>query len=394
MSGRIQAGSADAAADDLYGNSITPIEIIELKGDSGPQGSLVERLNASLNQKITINDLIMFSRQMYSLNKAGMPLDRSLKGIEASIQNIPMKRVLRDISGQLEKGMDLAGSFGRHPKVFSPLYVSLVHVGENTGRLDQAFEQIGKYLELERDTSKQIKTATRYPMFVMIAIAVALAVITVFVIPVFANTFAQLDAELPWQTRVLIAVSDFVVAWWMYILALLAISWFSFMHYIKTPAGRLVWDRRKLQIPLVGSIFERVALGRFARTFAMMMRAGVPIVQALGVIARAVGNEHIGTHISKMRDAISYGESLHRAAVKSGMFTPLVLQMIAVGEEGGNVDDLLEEVADFYDAEVEYDLKKLGSAIEPILIMFIAGIVLILALGVFLPIWDMANAAR
>jgi MSHA biogenesis protein MshG len=323
-----------------------------------------------------------------------MPLDRALRGLEASISSPGMKRVLKDAVAQLEKGIDLTTAFSRHPKVFSQLYLSLIHVGENTGRLDLAFEQVGKYLELERSTTKQIKSATRYPSIVLIAIAVALAVIMIFVIPVFAETFEQLQATLPWQTVLLINISDFFVAYWMFILAALVASYIIFGRWIKTDKGRSKWDKRKMSFPLIGSIFNRVALARFSRTFAMTMKAGVPVVQALGVIARAVGNKYIGDNILQMQEGISRGESLYKTAGKTGMFSPLVMQMIAVGEESGNVDELMQEVADFYDAEVEYDLKKLGSAIEPILIVFIAGMVLVLALGVFLPIWDLASAAR
>jgi MSHA biogenesis protein MshG len=401
VTGQLQAANVNAAAADLFGSNITPIEITETRAArKAPKSSLgVATPGASGSRllggnKVDITDLIIFSRQMFSLSKAGMPLDRALRGLEASISNMAMKRVLRDVVAQLEKGMDLTGAFSRHPKVFNQLYLSLVHVGENTGRLDLAFEQIGKYLELERTTIKQVKSATRYPLFVIVAIAIALAIITVFVIPVFADTFNKLQAELPWQTKVLIAISDFMVAFWMYILAVLAASFVIFKKWVHTPKGRLEWDQRKMHFPLIGSIYSRIALSRFARTFAMMSKAGVPVVQALGVIARAVGNSHIGNNIVHMQDGISRGESLYKTAVKSGMFSPLVLQMIAVGEESGNVDELMQEVADFYDSEVEYDLKKLGSAIEPILIVFIAGMVLVLALGVFLPIWDLASAAR
>lgn len=400
VTGQLQAASANAAAADLFGNNITPIEITETraprKSPKNPVGAATPGLSKSLfvSMKVEITDLIIFSRQMFSLCKAGMPLDRALRGLEASISNPGMKRILRDIVQQLEKGMDLTGAFSRHPKVFTPLYLSLIHVGEHTGRLDLAFEQVGKYLELERTTAKQVKSATRYPVFVLVAIAIALAVITVFVIPVFAETFQQLQASLPWQTVVLINISDFMVAYWMYILAGIAAAFVSFQKWVRTPQGRLKWDKRKMGFPLVGSIYNRVALSRFARTFAMMMKAGVPVVQSLGVIARAVGNKYIGDNVIQMQDGISRGESLYTTAVKSGMFSPLVLQMIAVGEESGNVDELMSEVADFYDSEVEYDLKKLGSAIEPILIVFIAGMVLVLALGVFLPIWDLASAAR
>ena len=274
------------------------------------------------------------------------------------------------------------------------LYLSLIHVGENTGRLDMSFDQIGKYLELERNTRKHIKSATRYPIFVMVAIAIALAIITVFVIPVFAETFQQLQADLPWQTLLLIDISDFVVDYWPFIIVLTVGSYFLFKQWLKTEKGSKSWDKQKLKFPLIGNIYERVALSRFARTFSMMMKSGVPVVQSLSVIAKAVGNKHIGEHVIKMREDIAKGESLYQTAVRSGMFSPLVLQMMSVGEESGNVDELMGEVADFYDSEVEYDLKKLGAAIEPILIVCIAGMVLVLALGVFLPIWDLASAAR
>jgi MSHA biogenesis protein MshG len=290
--------------------------------------------------------------------------------------------------------MSLAPALGQHPAVFSNLFLSLIHVGENTGRLDMAFKEVGKYLELEKNTSKQVKSAPRYPMFVMVAIAVAIGVVTVFVIPVFEDAFNRLGADLPWQTVALMATSAFVVDYWPFILATIFILVTGFTHWKSTEAGRLRWDEAKLKFPLAGPIFERVALGRFSRTFSMVLGAGVPIVQGLNVVAGAVGNAFVAQNVEKMREGIERGESLHRTAANSNMFTPLVLQMISVGEETGTVDELLVEVADFYDAEVEYDLKKLGDSIEPILIVFIAGLVLILALGVFLPIWDLSSVAN
>ncbi len=400
VTGQLQAASANEAAAELSGRQITPIDIRELAGSvrrpaSAPSQSSFSFLAQALQgNKVDIEQLIIFSRQMYSLTKAGMPLDRALRGLEASISSPAMKKVLRDILQQLEKGMDLSGSFSRHPKVFSQLYISLVHVGENTGRLDLAFEQVGKYLELERNTRKQIKSATRYPLFVLVAIAVALTVIMIFVIPVFAQTFEQLGAELPWQTVLLINISGFFVQYGLLLGGALALLAVMFVRWKATPLGRRHWDHRKLGLPLIGDILERIALARFSRTFAMMMKAGVPIVQALGVIARAIGNAWIGEHVNRMGEGIAKGESLYLTAQKSGIFSPLVLQMIAVGEESGNVDGLLEEVADFYDAEIDYDLKRLSASIEPLLIVVIAGMVLVLALGVFLPIWDLARAAR
>lgn len=394
VTGQLQAASANEAASELFESEITPIDIFELKGKvvTKKKSSVSGSLFAS--DKITLVDLIIFSRQMFSLTKAGIPLDKALRGLRDSIDNEGLKKVLADMGQELEKGMTLTDAMGSHPKVFSPLYLSLIHVGENTGRLDLSFQQVGKYLELERETTKQIKSATRYPIFVIISIAIALSIIMVFVIPVFAETFERLDAELPWQTIFLINVSDFFVNYWYVLLGIIAAGFLSFRQYVGTKLGRLNWDKNKLKFPLIGNVFTRIALARFSRTFAMMMNAGVPIVQSLGVIARAVGNTYIGKNISGMGEQISKGETLYRSSQKSGMFSPLVLQMISVGEESGSLGELLDEVADFYDSEVEYDLKKLGAAIEPILIVCVAGMVLILALGVFLPIWDLANAVR
>lgn len=409
ISGSIVASSADDVAAQLFGDRVTPIDIKEVrenkkkdsrstprkKIDLGPNASAIDKINAVLSRnKIEVDELIMFARQMYSLTKAGLPLDRAIKGLEASLSNLVFRRILQDVIESLENGVNLASALGQHPQVFSQLFLSLVHVGENTGRLDLAFREIGKYLELEKNTSKQVKSATRYPLFVMGAIAVALAVITAFVIPVFADTFARLGAELPWQTVVLINISDFVVNYWPLMLLFFAGSIFGFKYYVRTESGRLNWDRRKLGAPLVGAVFEKIALARFSRTFSMVMGAGVPIVQGLSVVAGAVGNAYVAHNVNGMREGVERGESLHRTAANSKMFSPLVLQMMSVGEETGMVGELLEEVADFYDAEVAYDLDRLSDAIEPILITFIGGLVLILALGVFLPIWDLNTAVN
>jgi MSHA biogenesis protein MshG len=408
VSGHLDAGSADDVAAKLFGESVTPIEIREAKKNAKTakkvretnvsalksNANAVDKINDFLGaNKIEIDDLIMFARQMYSLTKAGLPLDRAIKGLEASLTNKKFRAVLQDVGDGLENGMSLASALGQHSQIFSNLFLSLIHVGENTGRLDLAFREVGKYLELEKNTSKQVKSATRYPIFVLTAIFVAIGVVTVFVIPVFEDAFTRLGADLPWQTKVLMSSSAFVVNYWPFILGFIFISVSGFMRWKNSEKGRLRWDAITLRMPLAGPIFERVALGRFSRTFAMVLGAGVPIVQGLNVVAGAVGNAYIAKNIEKMREGIERGESLHRTASASKMFTPLVLQMISVGEETGTVDELLSDVADFYDAEVEFDLKRLGDSIEPILIVFIAGLVLILALGVFLPIWDLSSAA-
>lgn len=410
LSGVLEADSVDAAASELLSQGVTPIDI-EATGSrparpaGGAQGldrfslnvvtdawqGLVDRLT---NRRITDEDKIIFARQMRSLTTAGIPLDRALAGLQGSARHPGLKALLADVQQTLESGQPLSAALAVHPKVFSPLFLSLVDVGENTGRLDLAFEQIGHYLQLEKNMRNKVKSAVRYPSFVLATIVVAIAVITYFVIPAFSDTFARLGADLPLETRVLIAASDFVVNWWQFLLAGSLAGFIAFRTWIRSPQGRLLWDRFKLRMPLVGGIFHKISLARFSRTFAMVMSAGVPIVTGMGVVAGGVGNEFVRGRVLRMRDGIARGETLYNTAVSVDLFSPLVLQMIAVGEESGSIDHLLGEVADFYDSDVEYELKRLGEVIEPILVMIVAAMTLVLALGVFLPIWDLSNAAN
>jgi MSHA biogenesis protein MshG len=290
--------------------------------------------------------------------------------------------------------MNLSKALSQHKDVFDDMFINIISVGENSGKLEMAFKQMNAYLELEKDTRRRIGTATRYPMFVMVAIAIAVVVLNYFVIPVFADLFTKFNAELPWATRVLIGSSAFFRDHWLLILVIVIVSIFSIRYYINTTEGRIFWDRLKLKVPIIGSILSRATLARFSRSFALMLNSGVPLINALELSSQSVGNAYVGGNIRSMRTGIQRGESLLRSAIQSKMFTPLVLQMIQVGEETGQVDEMLVEVAEFYEQEVDYDLKNLSSYIEPILITFIAGLVMILALGIFLPMWDMMSVMQ
>lgn len=389
--GHREAASASALAQELSAAGSIPLTISE---DDGFEADPAETRFRLFEPKVSIDEVILFSHQMHSLSKAGISAVRAVRGLSESQTNPTFKAVLQDTSANLEAGADFATSLRRYPRVFSELYASVIHVGENTGRLDQAFKQIALYLEVERETRKRIKAATRYPMFVLGAISVAIVIMNVFVIPAFAEVFAKFDAQLPWQTRVLIGVSDFFVDYWLLIATVLGIGIYSLRRYLGTDEGRLKWDRLKLRLPILGSIFERVNLSRFCQTFAMVSRAGIPITQGLHVISRAIGNEYMAEQVSIMRQGIERGASVSQTAVDSGMFTPVVLQMIAVGEETGAMDELLEQAAGFYEEEVDYQLKSLTDAVEPILIIAIGVMVLVLALGVFLPLWDLSAVAN
>jgi MSHA biogenesis protein MshG len=343
--------------------------------------------------KVSIDDLVIFARQMYSLAKAGIPIIRAITGL-SNTNSKRMSHALIKVIEQLERGRNLSSALAQHPKIFNQLFVSVVHVGENTGRLDEAFLQLAEYLQREQETRKQIKAATRYPMFVVFALAAALVIMNIFVIPVFAGMFAKFDAELPFMTVLLIGMSDFFLTKWYVLIIGISVSIFITYRYLDTQKGRYKWDSLQLRIPLIGSIIERSLLGRFARSFSMMLKAGVPLTTALNLVADAVSNSYMSKAIITMRQNIEKGENLSRVANNSGLFTPLVMQMINVGEETGRVDELLKEVAEFYEREVEYDLKSLTSKIEPILISIVAGMVLVLALGIFTPMWDMMSVVQ
>lgn len=368
VSGLVEAASLDQAANELLAQQITPLQIDAQQADKGADvlQQLLERLR---RRRVELDELIIFCRQMYSLSKAGVPIIRAIGGLAESTRNLYLREVLQAVRSDLERGLGLAVAMNVHPRVFNTLFISMVSVGENTGQLDGAFRQLSSYLELERETRKRLKQATRYPLFVLSAMGVALAVINLFVIPAFAKVFEQFKAELPWATRVLIGTSQFFQDYWWLLLILLVGGLYGFLRWTKTEQGALHWDRLKLRLPIVGGIFERIALARFTRTFAMMYRAGVPLLQTLSINSASVGNRHIGQAVLAMREGIERGEALTRTAAASGLFTPLVLQMMAVGEETGALDDLFVEVADFYEQEVDYDLKQLADAIEPILIV-------------------------
>jgi MSHA biogenesis protein MshG len=241
--------------------------------------------------------------------------------------------------------------------------------------------------------TERVQQALRYPAFVLVAMGVAIVIINLFVIPAFAKLFASLKTALPPITQILILFSNFMVQYWPLLLGLCIGAALSFRVYTATRGGRYNWDKLKLRLPLAGSIIEKVTLARFARSFSISLRSGMSMVQTLAVLAQVVDNAYIAQRIEQMRDGVERGESVLRTARATGVFTPIVLQMVAVGEETGELDSLMQEVADMYQREIDYELKGLSANIEPIMITFLGVLVLILALGVFLPIWDLGRAA-
>jgi len=390
VDGEIEGSSSSAVAGMLMDRGVTPISIVEKKIQVDYLKIISSRLGL---YRISIEEQLMFTRQMGALIKAGIPITRAISGILESVQNPLLIRALRDVLDQLESGRSLSVACARHPKVFSNLYVSMIQVGENTGKLEDTFKMLAEYIDRTRRLTQNIKTALRYPTTVIIAIAVAMVIVNLFVIPKFAAFFQANQLELPWQTILLINTSNFFVDYWIFIACVLFAAIFGFRYYINTPDGRYKWHRFILRVPLVGDILHRAFMARFARSFAMAYSAGVPIVLAMGVISRSIGNDYIAAYVNGMREGIERGEALTRTARATGMFTPVVMQMFAVGEEAGNLDEMMSFIADFYEEEVDYDVKTLSDKIEPLIYVAIGGLVLVLALGIFVPMWDVAQLA-
>lgn len=397
IEGSMDGESSDTVASQLIESGVTPISITLSKAASSESGASGIGLNMDIGElfpeRVTDTHLIQFSRQMHSLTKAGVPLLSALHGLAKSTKNKTLARTIHEVALSLEEGRDFATSLSEHPKVFNLFYVSMVRIGETTGQLDKIFTQLAYYLDRDKRTRNQIKSALRYPTFVSIAIVIAIAIINLFVIPTFAGIFAKYGAELPLATKVLLVSSEFTVNYWAEILVALVSMFFVIRYYLNTDNGGYLWDKHKLKIPMVGDIIYRATLARFTRLFAISMQAGVPLITALQVVSRTLDNRFMEERLLGMQTGIERGETITRTAMATGMFDGLVMQMLSVGEETGSIDTLMAEVASFYEDEVEHDISKLSAAIEPILTVAIAGIVLVLAWGVFLPLWNLADVA-
>ena len=392
VSGTMEAESPAAVIEQLVARGVVVVDVnaVRFVETQASAPSWWEKLQAP---PIKDDDVILFTRQMHTLQRTAVPILRALAGLQESTGNRSFAEVLADVRYSLDQGRELSTALARHPAVFSVFYVAMVRVGEISGRMAEVFNRLFIHLEFEKDVRGQIRAALRYPTFVVIAIAVALVVLNMFVIPVFAGVFAGLNAKLPLITRILIGFSNFTVNWWPLLGAVGAGIWYALRTALRSVEGRYWWDRQKLRLPIVGDIVLKATLARFSRSFALASQSGIPVLQALTVVARTTDNAYISQHIENMRDGIERGDSLYRCAQATGVFTPVVMQMISVGEETGEMDTLLTEIAGMYERETAYSIKGLSAKIEPILLVLMAGLVLILALGIFMPMWSIGQAA-
>jgi type II secretory pathway component PulF len=384
--GAIEAVRKEVVADYLSGRDLIPVRIEEERVAARSLDDYLRRL-----KKIESQDIVIFSRQLATLVGAGIPFLQSLATIERQIEHPRLKEVLIDIRRTVEEGASFSDALAKHPKIFSRMYVSMIRAGETAGILEDILNRLAVLAEHEAETRNRVKNAVRYPLIVVIAICGAFVFLVSFVIPKFAAIFSRFKTELPFPTRVLIGINHAFHQYWHIMILVAAVSLWAVRWYINTPAGRRWWDGLKLKLPVFGILFQKVAFSRFARIFAAMQKSGLPMMQTLDIVADTVGNVVIERAIDTMRDSLREGRGLQSPMEESRLFPPLVVQMVGVGEETGNLDTMLNKVSDYYDMDVDYTLRNLSTLIEPILLSFVAGMVLFLALGIFLPMWNMIS---
>ena len=388
MQGQIESPNPQAVASWMMTAGITPIAIKALAEDTRPDWW--RKLN---ERALTDVDLLLFTRQMGTMVKSGVAMMQALAAIQKSTRKPRLVRVLQATRDDLDKGLELSAAIAHHPEFFNDYYVNMVKVGEGSGRLEEIFRRLFTQLEFERYMKQKIKGAVRYPSFVMTAIVIAIFILNIYVIPVFAKVYAGFKVTLPPLTQLLIGASNFTVNYWWAVVAAVVLAVYAFRSWTGTRDGRYAWDKLKLRFPIVGSILVKGAIARFALSLAIASKSGVPLMQAFTLVARVVENAYYEQRILQMRDGVERGESMLRVAQSAGIFTPLELQMIAVGEETGEIDDMMEQVAKMHQSDVEYEVDRLSETLEPILLATMAVLVMILLLGIFLPMWDLGQVA-
>lgn len=362
--------------------------------DAGAGGRSISLKVFAPSARVKTRDLVLFTRQLSVMISAGLPLTRTLETLAIQAENSALRQVARDTLRDVEAGNTLAGALGRHPRVFTQLYVNMVHAGESGSRLDGVLDRLATFLEKSERIRRKVKGAMLYPAVVL---AVAIAVITtllLFVIPTFETVFASFDATLPLPTRVVIDLSGIVQNGWWAMLAATGGAALMLRRWAATDAGRRRFDGMLLRLPLLGPLTRKAAVSRFTRTLATLLSSGVPILEGLEITARTAGNRVIEESIQASRKAIRRGDSIARPLRETGAFPPMVARMIHVGEETGDLDGMLARIADFYDDEVDAGAESLLRILEPVLIVVLGGLVGGMIIAMYLPIFDLVNAIR
>jgi type IV pilus assembly protein PilC len=384
ITGQLEADSQAAVASKLTSMGYAPIKIDEVK-TSGMQ----MEINLPGSNRVKLKDLAIFSRQFATMIGAGLSLIRALSILHEQTENKKLAETIDDIRGRVEAGSSLSQAMAEHDKIFPKLFIAMVRAGETAGMLDEVLLRVAAMYEADVKLRSKIKSAMTYPVIVFVMAILLSTVMLIFIVPVFADMFEELGGELPLMTQVLVSASKFVTSW-LGVLSYVVVPaglWFTYKRIRSTPKGRFALDVMKLRLPVFGPLFHKIALTRFARNLSTLMGAGVPILQALEITADTVNNGPISNAVKDVQDSVRQGESINGPLSAHDVFPPMVVQMVAVGEETGNVDGMLEKIADFYDTEIESTTESLTALMEPLMIGVIGGIVGGMVIALYLPMF-------
>lgn len=388
-SGEIEGSSSAAVAKALRERGMVPLQIEEKKTSV----LQMELKIPGMGKRVKTRDIVIFSRQFATMVNAGLSLIRALTVLEDQTESDPLREVLGSVRTDVERGTSLSAAMDRHPKVFTELFVAMIRAGEIGGVLDETLLRLADILEAQMRLRSKIRSAMAYPAVIGVLIVTVTTAMIVFVVPVFSNLYAELGngASLPAPTKVLILLSDIITGfWWLLILGLVGSIW-GFRRWVGSDGGRLQWDTLKLKFPVFGQLAHKTALSRFSRTLAVLSRTGVPILQAIDIVADTSGNRLVSKALDEVKDSVRSGESLAAPLSRHDVFPPMVVQMMTVGEETGEIDAMLAKVADFYEREVEDTVAALTSLIEPLLIVVMGVTVGGILIALYLPIFNIAG---
>ena len=389
VSGTLDAQTVEEATSILVARGLIPEKIsLSERGGEGSASAIM-----ALFDRVKVADLIIFTKQFRSMLSAGVPILRLLQVLEAQTESRVLRKAIANIIIEIRQGATLSESMEKYPKIFSPLYCAMIKAGEMSGNVPGVLDRLIYIIEHETKVKSDIKAALRYPFIVVIALSIAFIILLTFVVPKFVGLFKSTGLELPLPTQIAMLLHAFLVNYWFFILAVVLLIITAMVLYFRTPQGRFVRDSFFLELPIIGQVFKKAALSRFASIFAILQSSGVPVMQALSILSETIGNEAIARAFENLRERIEEGAGISAPLKSSKYFTPMVVDMIAIGEESGNLDEMLREISKHYDDEVEYAVKGMSDAIGPILIVGLAVVVGFFALAIFMPMWDLTKLA-
>jgi type IV pilus assembly protein PilC len=391
-SGGVHAGEMDGSSAAAVAGALREKGYVPLKIDEKRVTALDKELSIpGFKKKVKVKEIAIFSRQLSTMVNSGLTLIRALVILEEQTENAMLREIISDVKAKVEQGSSLSAALEHHPDTFNHLYVSMIRAGEVGGALDETLIRLADTLEAQVRLRSKVKSAMAYPVVVLALIVLIVTGMLVFVVPIFENMYSDLGGALPLPTQVLINISGILTTfWWMFIGGIVG-SVVGFKRWKKTASGQAAWDRFKLRLPIFGKVVQKVAISRFARTFSVLSRTGVPVLQALDIVSVTAGNTMVSNAVADIQSSVKRGESLAGPLTKHEVFPPMVTHMMSVGEETGALDTMLGKVSDFYDSEVDDTVNAITSLIEPLLIIVMGLAVGGILIALYLPMFNIAN---